>query len=317
MLVTAVVPVFNAMSFLPLTVPTLLAAARRTGQVELRFVDNGSTDGSLEYLESLAIDNARVLRFEPKSIGGVRNFGARAAPGRFLSFIDADCCIPEDYFETAVEIIETTGSAATGCSVEIPQPAHWIEATWHAMHFVGRDRDVSYLNSANFFVRREAFDRVGGFREDLRTGEDAEIGQRIVAAGLRIRESTRVQSIHLGNPKSLGAFHRRMVWHGLGMFGTVNRRSLDKPTTMMFLHLAATIIGLAVILWAPWGFLERISLAIAFQLVIPALTVFYRIRQTRRLPRLDRALLLYWLYYWARARALFAILSGQVHWYWK
>lgn len=315
--VTVVVPVFNAITFLPRTVPALLAAARRTGGVEVRFVDNGSTDGSAEYLASFAADDVHVLRFERKSIGGVRNFGARNAHSTYLSFIDADCGISEGYFDNAIGVLDATRAAATGCEAHMPLHPHWIEETWHLMHYVGRDRDVHYLNSANFFITRDAFERVGGFREDLRTGEDAEIGQRIVDAGFRIRESTTVEAIHFGNPKSLRDFYRRTLWHGLGMFGTVNTRRLDKPTAMMALHLGATLVGLVGLVVAPWSFPTRLLVAVALQCVAPALTVAHRIGQTERLPRLDRALILYWLYYLARLHALLIILTGRVDRYWK
>jgi hypothetical protein len=167
---------------------------------------------------------------------------------------------------------------------------------------------VHYLNSANFFISRAAFDSVGGFREDLRTGEDAEIGQRIIEAGLRIRECTRVHATHFGNPKSVREFYRRTVWHGLGMFGTVNRRRLDRPTMMMAAHLVATLIGLAALVAAPWAWPWRVAAFVALQLLAPAATVAHRIRQTSKMPRLDSALILYWLYYWARLQA-FAIVS--------
>jgi glycosyltransferase involved in cell wall biosynthesis len=315
--IAVVVPVLNGMKFLPRTTPTLLAAARRTGNVTLNYVDNGSTDGTLAYLESLAHHGVAIHRFQGSSIGGMRNFGARAAGGEYLSFIDADCTIPEGYFDDALGVLRTTGAVATGCETHAPDPPHWIEKTWHALHYQGRDRDVHYLNSANFFISRAAFDSVGGFREDLRTGEDAEIGQRIVNAGLRIRECTRVEAVHFGNPKSVREFYRRTVWHGLGMFGTVNRRRLDKPTMMMAAHLVATLIGLAALFVAPWAWPWRVAAFLALQLLAPAVTVAHRIRQTSKVPRLDSALILYWFYYWARLQAFTIVAVGQADRYTK
>jgi hypothetical protein len=232
--------------------------------------------------------------------------------GIYLSFIDADCTIESDYFDSAITELRRTGAAATGCEVKVPPDAPWIVSTWHALHYVGRDRDVHYLNSANFFVTRAAFDQIGGFREDLTTGEDAEIGQRLVASGFRIRECTRVGATHLGNPTSLHDFYRRALWHGLGMFGTVSARRLDKPTAMMLLHLASSTLGLIAIVLASGTLLLRVGLALALQFVAPALTVAHRIRQTRRSSPVGQALILYWLYYWSRLHALIFIASGRV-----
>ena len=303
--VTVVVPVFNAKRYLAKTLPALHTAARRVPGVELVLVDNGSTDGSYE--ELCALDGVRVLRREG-TIGAVRNAGARRGTGGHIAFLDADCLVAEDYFERALAVVGTTGAAATGCEVQLPMPAHWIEATWDHLHYVGRDRWVHYLNSANFFVARDAFEAVGGFDEELPTGEDAEIGRRLTEAGYRIFESTAVAAVHLGNPRSVRQFYRRSVWHALGMFGTVGGTRLDKPTGMMAAHLLASIAGVAL-LASPSA--PRFIAALALQLAVPAATVAFRFAQTRRPGRIIQSIALYWLYYWARIYALALIVARR------
>jgi glycosyltransferase involved in cell wall biosynthesis len=251
------------------------------------------------------------------SIGALRNAGARVSRAEYVSFIDADCTIPSDYFEAAIAVLTTTGAVATGCEAHAPEDGHWIERTWHSLHYVGRDREVHYLNSANFFIRRDAFDRIGGFREDLRTGEDAEIGQRLIASGMRIRESTRVEAVHYGNPRSISEFYRRTVWHGLGMFATVGGGRIDKPTAMMALHLGATLGGVAGLFALPWPFTDRVLVAVGLQLIAPLVTVAHRARQTGRWSSVVPGVLLYWLYYWARLNALWVVLSRRAQAYRK
>lgn len=309
--ITVVVPVLNGMRFLPRTVPTLLAAGLRTGGVELIYVDNGSTDGSYDYLRARASEGIRVYSREGQTIAGMRNFGAAQGKGRYLSFIDADCSIPDRYFEAAVSVLRSTGAAATGCEIHVPEQPHWIEATWHDLHYVGRDRDVRYLNSGNFFVSRAAFERVGGFREDMWTGEDAEIGERMLAAGERIYASPRVKAIHFGNPKSIPQFYIRNVWHGLGMFGTVSWSRLDRPTAMVTVHLIATLAGLAALLTDPWPPALKVITALGLQLLAPIATVVYRGYRTGRWRSGAAGVLLYWLYYWARIQALGLIALGR------
>jgi glycosyltransferase involved in cell wall biosynthesis len=309
--ISVVVPVLNANRFLPLTLPSVLEAAANTVGVELIYVDNGSTDGSDKYLGSIANKGIQVQRLPKSSIAAVRNFGARCARGQFLSFLDADCSVSPHYFDAALDVVRSTGAAATGCEVEAPPDPHWIEAAWHNLHYVGRDREVRYLNSANFFVSRQAFENVGGFREDLRTGEDAELGQRLISAGYRIREASAVGAIHLGNPKSIREFYRRNVWHGLGMLATVNHHRIDKPTTMMILQFFATLSGLVVLFGGPLSLPSRGLIALVLQLVVPSITVAHRARQTGRTSRLSAGVALYWLYYWARLHAFFLVVAGR------
>lgn len=286
-----------------------MAAARSTGGVEVFYVDNGSTDGSLEFLD--AISGCDVIRKQDVSIATSRNAGAREAQGEYLSFLDADCTIEADYFDNAIEVLRDTGAAATGFEVQLPADVPWIPAVWKRMHEVGADKDVAWINSANFFIARDAFERVGGFREDLRTGEDTELGQRLTRAGYRIRADHRVSVLHYGNPESVRDFYRRSVWHALGMFGTVNKDGIDKPTAMMFIHLIATIGGIVVLVRGPGGPVTRTSLALLLQLVVPVVTVVYRAVRGRRALDFVRGVFLYWLYYWARLQALMIVATGQ------
>jgi glycosyltransferase involved in cell wall biosynthesis len=314
--ITVVVPVKNAIKYLPMTMPPLIAAARNAPGTELIYVDNGSIDGSYEYLKSRCHEGIRVERFENGISAATRNFGAARARGEFLSFIDADCVVAPDYFRNALQIM-STGAAATGCEVEAPRQPHWIEATWHDLHYVGRERDVHYLNSGNFFVRRDAFEQIGRFNEHLPSGADAEMGQRLTNAGFRIRESPLVGAIHLGNPKSIREFYRRNVWHGTGMLGTFSWRRIDKPTAMMVVHLLASVSGVVYLLGGSASLVIRLAVACLAQVVAPIITVAYRAYQTRRFSRLGSAIPLYWLYYWARLQALAFVVIGAAHDYQK
>ena len=286
-----------------------MEAARRTGGVELIYVDNGSTDGSYEYLA--AIPGIRLYRRENESIAAVRNHGASFAGGEYLSFLDVDCTVPPDYFDEALDVIRTSGAAATGFEVQLPPSPHWIEATWHYLHSRNADRSVQWINSANFFIARATFDRIGGFREDLLTGEDTEIGQRLIRQGGTLWADRRLAITHLGNPKTLRAFHRQKLWHGLGMFGTISRDTVDKPTVMMIVHAVNTIGGLAWLFAGAGGILLRASIAVALQLVVPSLTVGYRVLPARRSIDVPKAVFLYWIYYWARIEAFVLVLAGR------
>jgi hypothetical protein len=117
--------------------------------------------------------------------------------------------------------------------------------------------------------------------------------------------------VHHGNPKSVGEYYRRHVWHALDMFAPGTRHRLDRPTIMLFAQLLMTIIGIVIVAAARGPFAPRLTVAIALQLIVPAVTVLFRVRQTRRAVRLERALYLYWLYYWARAHALLLIVTAR------
>jgi glycosyltransferase involved in cell wall biosynthesis len=309
-LISAIVPVFNKRAFVDACARALLAAADGRDDVEILFVDHGSTDGSRELLEGYAArqpERVRVVRQQGGTVCAVRNTGARAARGRLFSFVDSDVVVRPDFFATllAVWSAEGAGAAAVGCEYDVPADHHWSEPVWHALNVVLADGDRTYLNGGDLAITREAFEAVGGFDERLSAGEDSDICERIVARGGRVFESRRLAAVHLGNPKSLAAFYRKQVWHGEGIVADRSIQRRTKMAMMLLAHIGLTIVALAALV-LPTGLplLARLALAVACLLLVPAATVAYRVRETRRWANPVAAVVLYFVFYAARADAL-------------
>jgi glycosyltransferase involved in cell wall biosynthesis len=310
---SVVIPVFNSIRYLKTCLDAVCVAIRRHGSGELFVVDNGSSDGSYELLQADYGSVATIRRIHRSTIACKRNLGARLSRGRWLSFIDSDCLIPEDYFERATAVLATRDAHATGCRYALPTipPPRWIEVTWHQLHDRPQDGYVQYLNAGNFVISRAAFEAVAGFDESLETGEDAELGQRLVAAGFRIYESHAVTAVHLGNPKTLHGFFRQQAWHGLGQFATLRRRSIDKPVAMMVLHGLFNAVAVAGLVLGPPAPVARLALAAGLSFLAPLLTVLFRARGRLGPASWLRALPLYHLYYDARLWAAALVAAGR------
>ncbi len=87
-LVTVVLPVHNAMPYLPAAVSSLFTQFLK--DVEFLFIDDGSTDGSGEYLEALEHPNLTVIRGSQQGVGAVRNRGLDLCRTEYLALMDAD-----------------------------------------------------------------------------------------------------------------------------------------------------------------------------------------------------------------------------------
>lgn len=77
------------------------------GEWELVVVDNGSTDGTADWLRSFAERSSVrvVLVSEPKpGLGGARNAGIAKATGQIIAFTDDDCYVSPDFL---IKILET------------------------------------------------------------------------------------------------------------------------------------------------------------------------------------------------------------------
>jgi len=310
--ISVIIPVFNSILSLQVCLDSVLAAMNEYGNAELILVDNGSTDGSYEKILADYGTRAQILQVKGVPVSAVRNFGVRAAKGYYLSFIDSDCMVPHDYFHQAIRAFESTDSDATGSMCEIPSAPGWIEQTWHSLHKRDADGYVDYLNSGNFIIRRTAFQAVGGFNENLLTGEDAEICQRLRQAGLKVYECHQVEAVHMGNPKSLRAFFRREAWHALGMFGTFKHAPLDKPVLTTLAHLLLTTAGIAS-LFLRYSHLEiRLFVSLVMLFAASAASVIYRSAMRGTAYRPLRCLLLYYLYFTARVHGLLKIIGRQL-----
>lgn len=302
--ISVIVPLYNKAAFVRRALDALVAAAQAAGDVEVVVVDHSSTDGSGIIAEEYH-GAALVHRHAGGNAAAVRNVGARLARGEVLSFVDADCVVPVDYFVALREVLSASGAAATGCEVGIPPAPHWSERVWYELHVVREDGDRRYLNSGNFALWRWAFERVGGFDERLDAGEDTDICARLRAAGLRIFEAQRLRAVHLDNPKSLRAFYRQQRFHGGSVLRAGGALALNRVTLMVAAHAAATAAALLVAaIPSPLALGARLLALVALPMAVPAASVGYRFLETHRLTSPAGALLLYAVFYQARAAAL-------------
>jgi GT2 family glycosyltransferase len=303
-LVDVVVTVFNKRPFLEASLGSILGAAESSRIARVTVLDHGSTDGSLELGIALCRGRARHVVVSGGSIARLRNIGAKGSDRPILSFIDADCVVPPGYFEALSRVMANTEVAATGRRVDYPTDGSWIERTWHAMHHSASEGFRKYLNSGNFAIRREVFERFGGFADALVTGEDSELGKRLNDGGFRIWESADLAVVHLDNPRSLLGFFRKEVWHARGMLATRRVWPPHLPLIGAALHglcLVAAVCWLTIGPGTQWG---RLAVAFGLAFVVPVLGVLYRaFPQRRRVPWLHAAVL-YQAYLIARVTAL-------------
>lgn len=98
--ISVVVPVYNTEAALSACVESLLGQTYRN--LELLFVDDGSTDGSAALLEAYAKrdDRIRVIRQENGGVSAARNTGIDAATGDWIGFVDSDDSVEPNYCET-------------------------------------------------------------------------------------------------------------------------------------------------------------------------------------------------------------------------
>ncbi|WP_369013317.1 glycosyltransferase family 2 protein [Flavobacterium anhuiense] len=97
--VSVVIPVYNAKNYLHDCIKSLLS--QTFVDCEFIFVNDGSTDNSLEIIQKYQEDDIRIklINQENKGIAEARNAGIEIASGEYIGFLDNDDFVKVDFLE--------------------------------------------------------------------------------------------------------------------------------------------------------------------------------------------------------------------------
>jgi glycosyltransferase involved in cell wall biosynthesis len=179
--VSVVIPARNAEAMIGRTVAAVVDQALDWG-FEVVVVDDGSTDQTAENARAAG---ARVVS-NGTSLGpaDARNAGVAATNSPLIAFTDADCVPAPGWLQAGVSALEHADLVQG--RVE-PEPG---VAVGPFDHVISVREESGLYETANLFVRREWFERVGGFRPFVdpsqgHFGEDLVFGWEVRRAGGR------------------------------------------------------------------------------------------------------------------------------------
>lgn len=154
--------------------------------VEIIVVDDASRPGNRKKLDQFA-NFARVI-VTPGNLGlaGARNFGAAAARGEWLCFLDDDDLYLPDKLERQVRYLDAHPAAeALGGALTMTTPdgrrEHWGGKYTRRIAIAEALQFTASMAQA-LMIRRKLFYELGGFNPALRYLEDYEFGIRLVAS---------------------------------------------------------------------------------------------------------------------------------------
>lgn len=195
-LVSVVIATYNMGRYVGKAVRSVLEQTYRN--LELHVVDDGSTDDTPRVLDEFESD-ARFHRYRQENAGQAvaRNRGLSRCRGDLVAFLDADDMWPEGRLEKQVphftddpELGVVYGQLQ-GIDSEgnILPPSESIDhSRWPSGWVTERLFQDNCIPFGSVLVRRECFDRLGGFDESLRMGDDWD---------LWLRFSTRYKFLYL------------------------------------------------------------------------------------------------------------------------
>lgn len=206
-LVSVVVVNFNGRHHLERGLPSLFATAGV--EFEVIVADNGSTDGSVEWLAE-RWPQARVLALGKNlGFGRANGRGVQMARGGFVAFLNNDTVVEPEWLAALLEPLladpEVAASCATLRLLEFPALLNARGGTMTSAGYgydidfmvpverepVGHDRgpwhDVLFPTAAAALIRKQEFLAVGGFDPAMfMYHEDVDLGLRLWLMGRRV-----------------------------------------------------------------------------------------------------------------------------------
>lgn len=191
--ISIVIPTWNRRRLLEET----LASIRSQDEVswECLVIDDESTDDTLQWLETLAAEDPRILPIakpqgKPRGPAASRNVGFARTRGRFVLFFDSDDLLPQGFLREARTRLEASGDDLLAYRLKFfdGDPANGrMSPPLRRDDFLGRaiacEQD---LFTQSVFWRRDFIADLPGSREDITMVEDLEFMVRALVRTERI-----------------------------------------------------------------------------------------------------------------------------------
>jgi len=190
--VSVIIPNYNRSGLIGTTIENLLSQTQPPQEIIV--VDDGSTDDSLSVIRSYG-SRVTLLQQSNAGPGAARNAGLKIATARYIQFQDSDDLLSLNKLEEQAKILESTGA-----DLVLGPWAHvmiGVDAVGFESCVLQQDAPPDSIPLSSWLLRgwatifqslmfrRSFLEGVGGYRTDLRYGEDMEYFFRILAASPR------------------------------------------------------------------------------------------------------------------------------------
>ena len=210
-----IIPSYNSRATIRRCLQSLLAQESDVTH-EIILVD-GSDDGTDEIVRS-EFPSVRLVHLETRTLPGRgRNLGVQEARGELLCFTDADCVVEPDWLNRLTGHLDSGDVAGVGGSVlnGLPQnPVAWCGYLVEFSEYLPSmpPGPSVLLPTCNAAFRRDVFETLGGFPEELWPAEDQIFSWRLVQGGDRLAFDPSIRVSHLFRP-TWGGFlkHQRRL----------------------------------------------------------------------------------------------------------
>lgn len=272
--ISVIIPVRNESKYISNFLNSLIKQDYDLKYYEIIIVDGQSSDSTLELINKYILNypNITVLQNNHKTVPYALNIGIKNAKGDIIVRLDAHAEYPTNYISTLVHYLNRLNADNVGAvwntvpsndtlkakSIAIALSSNF--GVGNATYRINKKIDSEYIevDTVPFgCYRREVFDRIGLFDEELTRNQDNEFNERLKKAGGKIYLIPSLKIKYYARENYSKLFK---MFYQYGYFGPLVDIKLKRPTRLrryipsLFI-LALTIPIILSFLYFPFFYL--------------------------------------------------------------
>jgi glycosyltransferase involved in cell wall biosynthesis len=184
--ISVVIPLYNKAMSIEKTIKAVLS--QTFTDFEIIVVNDGSTDNSLEVVNSIKDERIRIITKANGGVSSARNKGINESNAGYIAFLDADDYWAPDYLEEMYKLIQDFPEASLyGCAYDLVENGISKSEDFHLPplyrgivdnYFLKAMEHLLYCSSA-VIVKKKCIQKIGSFDERINMGEDLDMWFRM------------------------------------------------------------------------------------------------------------------------------------------
>jgi glycosyltransferase AglE len=221
-IVSVIIPVYNDPEGIQNILDALVKQTYPKQSYEIIVVDNGSTDSTFAVATAYQQNHPNLIQVmnenSVQSSYAARNKGFLASSGEIIAMVDADCTPIPEWIEKGVDALSKENVDLVGGNVTFQFPASPSAAeVYDSMSNMQMKKNIEergVAKTANLFVNRSVFERIGNFPDNVKSGGDVIWTSKATRAGLNLVYSDDAKVYHPA--RRLGALLAKQIRVGQG-----------------------------------------------------------------------------------------------------
>ena len=207
--ITLILPIRNEFQFLSKALSSIINQKFPVNNFEIIISDGGSTDGTLEIVNSIIQDNSNVhLIDNPQKIVSTGfNLALNKAKGDIIIRVDGHCEISPDYLEKCSNLLKNGDADIVGGVIEtisfglIGDAISIAQSSWFGVGGVkfriNNLEKPDYVDTLAFGAhKRDIFKDIGGYDEEMVCNQDDEFNHRAIQSEKKIWMDPAIKTIY-------------------------------------------------------------------------------------------------------------------------